>query len=155
MRKKNHQIDTLFALLLYSMFAVLSLLIVLLGSQVYRRVVTESNARNDVRVTLSYVTNKIHAGDAAGRIRLEEREGINVLVLEDNEAGTQFETLIYFYDGKLRESLQTPADRFMPGLGISLVSADDFSIREADGVFIITAIGKDKKENVMYVSKRT
>ena len=70
--------DMVFALLLYGLFALLSLLLVLIGAQVYRSIVRQTEARSDTRASLSYVANKIRSAEEA---RLETREGVPVLVL--------------------------------------------------------------------------
>lgn len=64
--------DMVFALLLYGLFALLSLLLVLIGAQVYRSIVRQTEARSDTRASLSYVANKIRSAEEA---RLETREG--------------------------------------------------------------------------------
>ena len=56
--KRNHSVDALFALLLYGLFALLSLLLVLIGAQVYRGIVRRTDARSDLRASLSYVANR-------------------------------------------------------------------------------------------------
>ena len=155
MFKKKHSIDTLFALLLYGMFTVLSLLIVLLGSQIYRTVVDKTSMGSDVRMASSYVVNKIRGGDAAGCIRLDDINGINVLILEEKETDIQYETLIYYYDGAMRELLQKPGDMFRPEQGEKLVSAAGLSIREEKGMFIITASSLNGMEHILYVDRRS
>ena len=44
--KRNHSVDALFALLLYGLFALLSLLLVLIGAQVYQGIVRRTDARD-------------------------------------------------------------------------------------------------------------
>ena len=59
--KGKHSVDMVFALLLYGLFALLSLLLVLIGAQVYRSIVRQTEARSDTRASLSYVANKIRS----------------------------------------------------------------------------------------------
>ena len=155
MLKKTHQVDTLVALLLYCMFALFSLLLVLIGSQIYKRIVNESNARTDMRMTVSYVSNKIRAGDISGRVRLEERKGIQVLVLEEGEEDVYFETLIYFHDSELKEMISIPGDDFFPEYGQTLTQIKDFNMVEEDGLFTVISTCTDDREYVTYVGRHT
>ena len=83
---RKHTADTLFVVLLYGLFALLSLLLILIGARVYKRTVEHTEARGDVRASLSYVANKVRAAD---RVSLETRDGLSVLVLD--RRGTQCE----------------------------------------------------------------
>lgn len=60
---RKHTADTLFVVLLYGLFALLSLLLILIGARVYKRTVEHTEARGDVRASLSYVANKVRAAD--------------------------------------------------------------------------------------------
>ena len=154
--KKNHQIDMLFVLLLYGMFTLLSLLMILIGTSVYKRSVSESDIRSNTRASLSYVANKIRAGDAAGMISLEKREGIELLVIREGS----FETLIYYYDGTLREDfssaeLNALREEWKPEQGEKLVSVSSFSIKEEGGLFTLCSTDANGTESTLQVFLRT
>ena len=119
-----------FALLLYGLFALLSLLLVLIGAQVYRSIVRQTEARSDTRASLSYVANKIRSAEEA---RLETREGVPVLVLPEQAGEQTYETLIYFYDGLLRELFQREEDAFLPANGEELTPLQAFTMEESPG----------------------
>lgn len=121
---RKHSLDTAFTLLLFSLFALLSLFLVLIGASVYRRAVHSSEQQVNQRVAISYVTNKIHSADAEGAVRAEEIEGHSVLVLED--AG--FETWIYCESGALYELLVLPGDDIHWGAGEQLTELNSFYV---------------------------
>ena len=155
MFKRSHQIDTLFALLLYCMFALFSLLLVMIGSQIYKRITDESAVRTDIRMTISYVSNKIRAGDISGCVRIEERKGLRVLVLEEGDGELFFETMIYFHDGELKELLGLPGEEFRPDYGQVLIKIKDFNINEENGMFTIKSTCADNSDYTMYVGRHT
>lgn len=156
MMKRKHSVDTLFALLLYGMFTLFSLLLVLIGAQVYKRIVSNTEARSNVRASLSYVANRVRAESGAGSIRLEQRDGVDVLVLTEEGETRSFETLIYFYDGMLRELFQASEDPFTPESGEELTALEDFSMEEkTPGLLAFTSKGTDGKAHCQYVQIRT
>ena len=61
MKKKAHSIDMLFMLVLFSVFAVMSVLLILIGSNVYGNIVDSQEVNGSNRNVLSYVTNKVRA----------------------------------------------------------------------------------------------
>jgi len=156
MFSKKHQTNMLFALLVYSMFAILSLMLVLLGAQVYKRVINESDTRNSIRMTLSYVSNKIRAGDEMDKISIKEKNGTPILVISeefddvdlftDEVVRTKIDTLIFFYEGELRE-MKSPTGGDILDLGLSekLAAVDNFTFEKINGMYYITSTvgGKD------------
>ena len=150
--KRNHSVDALFALLLYGLFALLSLLLVLIGAQVYRGIVRRTDARSDLRASLSDVANKVRSAPEAN---LENRDGLTVLVLPEQSGEQTFETLIYFYDGTLREMFQMQGDAFTPSYGEELAALAAFSIEEsADGLLTVISRGADGQDHTLHIQKR-
>ena len=153
--KTKHSVDTLFALLLYGLFALLALLLVLIGARVYGRIVGRSAARGDARAALSYVANKIRAGETKNGLRLETRGGCPLLVIEETDSGQVLETLIYYHDGSLRELFQEAGTPFVPADGERLVSIPAFAITEADGLLTITITDTQQQPHELYLQRRT
>lgn len=137
--RKSHAVDVLFAVALFTLFAILSLLLVLGGADSYRGVVRDTRQNNEARVSLSYVTNKVRAYDRAGAVRVEERDGIAVLVLEEAVENTAFQTLIYAYDGALRELYLRSGFVFHPENGTKIAGAERF-LAETDGALVIVTV---------------
>lgn len=153
--KKQHTMETLFAVLLYGLFALLSLLLVLIGAQVYKRIVENTEMRGNVRASLSYVANKVRAGDESGCVRLESRDGIDVLVLEETVGENVYETLIYQYDGALRELFQPVGTVLTPVSGETLTAVTQFSMTEKNGLLIITVQNGDEQPQTLHIWRRT
>ena len=151
---RKHSLDALFALLLYGLFALLSLLLVLIGAQVYKNIVATSDAHSTVRASLSYVANKVRAGDVEGGIRIETRQDLPLLVLEEQAGGATYETLIYYYDGALRERFQHSGAAFDPANGETLTALDGFALSQEDDLLVVTVRDGDGQEHSLHIARR-
>lgn len=146
---RKHTVDTLFVFLLYGLFALFSLLLILIGAWVYKRTVENTEARGDVRASLSYVANKVRASDRAS---LETRDGLSVLVLTQEFEGDLFETYIYYTGGVLREWLAEAGTPFSPEKGETVASLSSFSIEEEDGLLAVTSAGRDGRSHTLHIA---
>ena len=146
---RKHTVDTLFVFLLYGLFALFSLLLILIGARVYKRTVENTEARGDVRASLSYVANKVRASDRAS---LETRDGLSVLVLTQEFEGDLFETYIYYTGGVLREWLAEAGTPFSPEKGETVASLSSFSIEEEDGLLAVTTAGRDGRSHTLHIA---
>ncbi len=146
---RKHTIDTLFVFLLYGLFALLSMLLILIGSRIYKRTVENTEARGDVRASLSYVANKIRSSDRAA---LETRGSLSVLVLTQTVDGEDFETCIYYTGGALKEYLIEAGSPFHPEKGETVTALTAFSFAEEDGLLTVTSAGRDGRPHTMHIA---
>lgn len=153
--KARHFVEVLFPLSLYGLFALLALLLVLIGTQVYGGIVDRAAARSDARAALSYVANKIRAGETKDGLYLDVRDGCSLLVIQETDGGQALETLIYYHDGFLRELFQEVGTPFVPADGERLVSIPSFAITEADGLLTITITDTQQQPHELYLQRRT
>jgi len=105
MRKtgSSHTIDVVFVLMLACAFAASILMVLMLGANTYSNIQRTSDAHFNERVSISYVTARVRSIDAADRIRVGEFEGISALFLDEKFYGEEYSTIIYSYDGWLKE----------------------------------------------------
>lgn len=135
MRKheRRRSADTVFALTLLTLFAVLALFLVLIGGNAYRSTVTAMERNNRLRTTVSYVANKVRA---CGReAELKTADGVEMLVLRESD----YVTYIYDYNGALCELYCAADDPFSPENGEALTECAGVSFAERDGVLTICA----------------
>ena len=92
-----HKLDSLFILLIFSVFAVVSLLLVTIGAGMYQRVVERMGINEEVRSSLSYVVNKVRANDEAGALSLKTYGGVPVLCMKQSGEDSGLTNYIYFY----------------------------------------------------------
>lgn len=137
------QMSSLFIFLLIGMFALFSLLCVVVGIGVYRGVVENASTNEQVRTTLSYIANKVHAADFQGAIEVENWHGINALLLREDYDGQPYETRIYYLPGDgeepggLYEHFAYQGDDWGPEGGDFILSLGGLEIeQEADKVVL-------------------
>jgi len=103
--KNNHTIDVVFVLAIACAFAASILTVLMLGINIYSNIQNTANEEFKERVCLSYISAKIHRNDSAGEVRTDEFDGLSALFLDKEIDGDYYTTVIYAYDGWLRELL--------------------------------------------------
>ena len=122
MRKQNSA-GTLAALMLACVFGATLLLSLVTGAGIYRRVQRRVEESAQERISLSYITAKIHACDQAGMVGTGIfGEGGAVFLYEEIE-GSVYETILYVYDGNLREMLCERGRELPPEFGETVAPA--------------------------------
>lgn len=115
---------------LAAIFALLAMGVTLMGSGIYRSTAADADMNDSHRTALSYVVNQIRRGDALG-VSVGDFGGVRALRLTEAGAdGTIYETLIYCYDGQLRELYMELGNDLSPadGMGLMDLSSLDFSV---------------------------
>lgn len=140
MKKKAHSVDVLFMLVLFSVFAVMSVLLILIGSNVYGKIIETQEINGNNRMVLSYITNKIRACQSDNGIFIEEKDGTEVLVITTGTEEDLYETLIFEEDGRLKEATIEAGDDYNLGFGDILTELSDFSVEydNTTGIIKIT-----------------
>ncbi|MBQ9120147.1 MAG: DUF4860 domain-containing protein [Lachnospiraceae bacterium] len=127
-------------LFIIGIFAVASLFLINIGVQVYRNVVTANDENFDLRTSLSYIATRVRQNDRENAVYLKEHEGVQVLVLEEELDGAWYQTLIYHYDGYVREHFMEKDGYFELSFGIETFEIAEFCMEEtADGMLCVTA----------------
>lgn len=128
MKKKTHSVDVLFMLILFSVFAVMSVLLILIGSNVYGNITNTQERNSNTRNILSYVTNKIRTSQVENGVYIEEKDGTPVLVIEDSYDDNGFKTLIFEKNGKLKEATVIKNNEYNLEFGDVLSEIDMFNV---------------------------
>lgn len=108
MKKSNHSrpalgTELLFSMILFLVFALCSVFTILIGSKVYENIRTRDDRIFHNDTALAYITNKIRQADREDMAIIHEENGIPVLILSMEAAGSVYETWIYTQDGVLKE----------------------------------------------------
>lgn len=125
--------------LLLVLFSILSLMLVLSGANVYRGVLQDTGQNHTARSSLSYVANKARQYNTKDGIFVEERDGLSTLVLRETLEGVGYETLIYSYEGEIRESFLREGMEFNPENGMMIAKSSHFALRLEKGLLTIEA----------------
>lgn len=144
-RFSHRPLDYIFILILLCVFAAGSLLAVILGANVYREVTSDVDDNFQVRTTLSYLSTKIRQGDDCDAVRVEEKDGVNALVLESFDGEELCETWIYAYDGFLCETYFAKGTPFELEYGLQMIPSYGLNI-EMNGRMIYLQAANQKGE---------
>jgi len=132
-------VDILFALTLFLVFVMSALLVLLSGGRIYKDAADRISAQYEGRTSIAYLTTKIRRCDVSGGVRIADFEGSDALFLsEAGEDGKQYETIIYLFEGEVKEQHVEKGLFFSPRTGLTILEARSvsFSVRGEDVVLI-------------------
>lgn len=138
MRKAVHsrKTDAVFVLAVFCAFAASVLLVLMLGANAYKSMVEKSGAEYDRHTGLSYIWTKVKNTDAAGKVYIDEFHDMPVLCLEEEYDTETFRTIIYLYDGWVRELFSEEGLEFPPEAGITILEAESLAFDELENGLI-------------------
>jgi len=130
MGQNKGKVDNLLVLLLFGVFAVCILSVLLTGADGYRRLAARDQYSYDQRTAAQYLTTRVRQADRLGDVSIRQFEGQDALVFAEIIDGSTYETLVYCYDGYLRELFVAAGGGFLPEDGEKVLSAQGLSIRQ-------------------------
>jgi len=139
-RQPGSALRGLFPFALLVSFAVIALLIVLLGVQVYGAIDARGTETHRSRTTLLYLAGKVRAADP-GCVDVVQRDGVPVLRVRETAQGEVWYTYIYHRDGALCEYFGSAARAFDADFGAPVTQTPSFDVQLADGMLTVTSDG--------------
>ena len=127
---KSHTIDVIFVLAIACAFAASILMVLMLGVNVYGHIQDTSNSEFNKRVCLSYITAKVHSNDSYGEVTAGVFGDVPALFLEEEFDGVKYNTIIYTYDGWLRELFCERDNSLSPDSGTPVLEIDSVSFEK-------------------------
>lgn len=158
-------IQSVFVLLLLSLFAVLSTFLVTIGAQVYRSTVETSENHNNSRVMTAVVRSAVWAEDG-GEVRIEKMDdlGITTLCVVNNFDGEIYLKRLYCavdndpLDGEPRsylwESYTSADSEFSVESGETLCELKSFEPSIEGKMLTVNMEGADGTKSTIHVSLR-
>ena len=128
---------------LAGLFALLAMGVTLMGTGVYRAVVDDASTNSVQRTALSYVVNQIRRADAGGVAVGTFGDGDALRLIETGVDGSVYVTLIYCFEGALRELYMEEGTGLAPEDGMELLdlSSLTLSVTETGGLNISAGDG--------------
>lgn len=151
---RTYSVDTVFVLVLFCVFAATILFVLMSGANVYKDTATLMQARYEERTCLSYISAKIKHYDDEGSVYLTDFNGTPALALEEEIDGAEYNTLIYFYDGHVKELFCEKNAEFSIDSGIDIIEAQDLRLAMVDkesGLIKIKCTGKSGGSSTMII----
>lgn len=150
----RHMISQVFVFVLLAMFAVLSTMMVLLSAQLYRGIVNQTEQHSAGRILSNYVSNVVRANDSKDMISVDERNGVDMLVMGWETEGQLYETMVYCHEGTLRELFASAEQEFHPEYGEIIGDAQAFLPEMKDGLLEIHLTDGSGQEDTLYIALR-
>lgn len=135
--RTQHSMQGAFIFVLLGLFALMSTLMVLLGAQMYRATVENSERNNQGRVLSAYVRSMARAYDNADSVAVEKKGDIEALTFSEVYDGEKYVTWIYQYEGKLYEQFTDLLEDFSPARGTEICAAGSFQPSVEDGLLTV------------------
>jgi len=140
---RGRNIDTIFVLIVFSIFAFSVLMVLMLGASVYRNINDISREGQQGHTALSYIWTKTKNYDNADSISVGDFNGIPALFIYEQDGEATFRTAIYNYDGWLCELYSNAELEFSPGDGDRIIQISNLDFREVGkGIIEITVDNK-------------
>lgn len=127
-KENNQSYQFIFILLLFFIIAIISLMVILLGKDIYSSINEDRISNYEKRVSLSYVANKTRQSDKENNIRIENLNGINAIVINEKYDEAVYETWIYHYDNAIYEMFTDEGVKFNLDDGMRIMEIDNFNI---------------------------
>ena len=140
----KNKIDTVFVLMIFSIFALSVLLVLMLGARIYKNMTDMTREGQDERTLLSYIWTKVKNSDKAGSIYVGEFCGLSALCIDEEYDGTPYRTVVYQYDGWVYELFSETGIAFLPEDGVRVTKIGDLQFEEFEyGLIKVSTGGKN------------
>ena len=152
-KREKGLVHTVCVLAVICMFGISAMMLGSVGASVYKNIAERNLNSFELRTSLSYVKTEINQYDEAGRIAVEERDGVKMLILSEEVQGEIFDTAVYFNKGKLYEITGAKGMKFKPDDGFAILNVDSFDISENNGLIKLVTTD-DGETETLYVKLR-
>lgn len=154
--KENHTIDLVFVLSLFAVFTISALILILLCSRSYQSIVDKMDGNYETRISYAYITEKIRSLNTADAISVGEFGDGYALYLKEDISGQTYHTVIYSYEGSLRELFCREDANLQPSAGQEIMDLDELSFNRMEGdVIHITLTDRKNETYSLYVHTLT
>lgn len=155
-KTKNHTIDIVFVIVLFSCFAISILMITGMGASVYQNIVDNMTVNYNTRTSYSYIVNKVHQSDENGNITVGTFNGQAALIINEEIDNIAYCTYMYYYDGYLKELFTRKGQDFDPSYGNDILELDDFKIEKiTDSLIKFEITPADGNTQTIFTHTRT
>jgi len=156
LKEDSRTVKLVCTMMAISLFLLSALMLLSVGVRVYRNIAVNNLDNFELRISLSFVATRIHQNDGIGRVYLSAKDGTTVLMLEEEEEGYVYETILYHKEGVLYELYQEKGTEYGLDDGMEVMNIASFSFFEPEpGVFRLTAANAQGETESMYVTLRS
>ncbi|MDD3204636.1 MAG: DUF4860 domain-containing protein [Lachnospiraceae bacterium] len=154
-QKNKHIVDILFVITLFCVFAVSALMLVIIGSRVYKNTVSNMDYNYNTRTSFAYITEKIRQFNTNESIQISDLDGHEALLLSTVSEEDTYYTYIYMYDGYLKELFIKSGTAPVPDAGQNILPLTDFQLTQVNEHLYQFYMATDSTNTcTLYVSTR-
>ena len=147
------RVDTIFVLLLFSLFAFTAFVLIIIGVRQYEQTAASMDHNYQVRAINSYLREKVRQNDINSDIKTFEMEGTNILSISTKIDGKKYSNLIYCYDGFLCEQLISEDSVFSLATGQRLIELEGMKAEvNASGYIKVVYTAENGEVSNVYIS---
>lgn len=147
----------LFVVALLFLFAMGALMLIALGSSIYKRGVDTLTKSYDKRTAYAYITEKLRQYDEEGSITTDIFNQSGAIRIDTTIDDIPYVTYLYDYDGALMELFaRADVGELPPEAGQKIMDIDDFVVAaKGNGILEITITLKDGENLTFITAKRS
>lgn len=131
MKDRTHKITDLLSLTVLTVFALCTLVVLLLGGRVYRNLVEAGGENYRSRTAVQYLTTRVQQ---AGTVSVEAFGDADALVIREEQGSRVYLTRIYCHDGWLRELYCAETAQLQPADGEKILEAESLTLLLEEGL---------------------
>ena len=153
----RHTVDMLFVIALLFLFAMGALMLIALGSSIYKRSVTTLSENYDRRTAYAYITEKLRQYDVEGNINTDIFNKSGALRIDTTIGAVDYVTYLYEYEGALMELFsRADVNNLLPESGQKIMDINDLVItKKGDGILVISITLTDGEDLTFIAAKRS
>ena len=157
-KNRSYSVDTVFVLVLFCVFAFTILFVLMSGANVYKDTAKIMQERYEERTCISYISAKIRHYDNENSVYLTDFNGVTALAMDEEINGTYYNTLIYFYNGSVKELFCEKKASFPIDSGTNIINVDDLQFAKVDadsGLIKIKCKGKSGSTSTLIIGTKS
>lgn len=148
--KTHHSTDMVFVLVLFACLVIVGVMLIAMGTGVYRNVLDSMNRNDHYRTATAYITQKVRQNQDADAIHAGTLDGYSAITLRQNIGGTSYTTWLYCDGTHLKELLaRSDNDSISAEAGNDILEMQDMEVTERDDdtlmIVMTTADGTKQK----------
>ncbi len=164
-QERHFIVDILFVLALFAVFTVSALMLVTIGSEVYRHTVDDMGSNYDTRTSVAYITEKIRQNDTfsadnstftSENISISTLAGEPALMLTQNYNDETYCTYLYLHNGYLKELFMKSGSYLgedMLSAGQTIMELSEFTMEQvSDNLFSIQLAAPKGEAHKIFIS---
>ena len=142
------EVRGVFVFALLAAFALLSLIVVVVGARSYRMINAAAERAFVSRTGMSYLVGKVRGADEAGQLAIREEDGVSVLALGQTVGSERYVTYIYCDGAAVREYFARGDIPFSQGFGETIFAASSLKLSLEGSLLTVEIVDDGGKTHV-------